>query len=400
LVDIDQQPHLVSDTLRRFYAESRLVCNARLRRELGFAPLYPSYREGLAACLEVPPTREDEAVTKQTASPAPLVWWFPATLRFTRRLLLRALARLVRALMWRFWFQQRTLVVLVDNGSLRPGATLAMRRLCEQLKRQFPGLAAQPMSARYADRIPPADLQGEGAVVVSREALSSPRTTTIVPMFLGPSDTVSKALQPLASSRILVTQSLVDFDTPHESCFITQCLVRAYLRLPVPRPVHVVLVDHGSPSRQVTRVRRALAARLRLALLPHAVREVVDCSMERRPGEEYAFNDPLLENVFDGLLEMDDNFALLPAFLFPGNHAGEDGDLAQILRGPVKTKHPNLTITMAELIGAEHNDDLLLELIASRINHAIASYPFRLILAQYHMATTKSTPPPSIRPTR
>jgi nucleoside-diphosphate-sugar epimerase len=36
---------------RRFYAESKRVSNARLKAELGWRPLYPSYREGLAAVL-------------------------------------------------------------------------------------------------------------------------------------------------------------------------------------------------------------------------------------------------------------------------------------------------------------------------------------------------------------
>ncbi|UTP40398.1 SDR family oxidoreductase [Phenylobacterium sp. LH3H17] len=36
---------------RRFYAESKRVANARAKAELGWRPLYPTYREGLAAIL-------------------------------------------------------------------------------------------------------------------------------------------------------------------------------------------------------------------------------------------------------------------------------------------------------------------------------------------------------------
>lgn len=36
---------------RRFYAESKRVSNARAKAELGWRPVYPSYREGLAAIL-------------------------------------------------------------------------------------------------------------------------------------------------------------------------------------------------------------------------------------------------------------------------------------------------------------------------------------------------------------
>ena len=34
---------------RSFYGENKRVCNARMKAELGFAPRYPTYKEGLAA---------------------------------------------------------------------------------------------------------------------------------------------------------------------------------------------------------------------------------------------------------------------------------------------------------------------------------------------------------------
>ena len=36
---------------RRFYAETKRVSNARAKAELGWRPMYPTYREGLAAIL-------------------------------------------------------------------------------------------------------------------------------------------------------------------------------------------------------------------------------------------------------------------------------------------------------------------------------------------------------------
>jgi nucleoside-diphosphate-sugar epimerase len=41
----------VSAAARRFYAESKRVSNARAKAELGWRPMYPTYREGLAAIL-------------------------------------------------------------------------------------------------------------------------------------------------------------------------------------------------------------------------------------------------------------------------------------------------------------------------------------------------------------
>jgi nucleoside-diphosphate-sugar epimerase len=42
----------LSPMARSFYADSRRVCNARIKRELGVRLRYPSYREGLRAILE------------------------------------------------------------------------------------------------------------------------------------------------------------------------------------------------------------------------------------------------------------------------------------------------------------------------------------------------------------
>lgn len=41
----------LSPAARRFYAECKRVSNARLKASLGWRPLYPDYRSGLAACM-------------------------------------------------------------------------------------------------------------------------------------------------------------------------------------------------------------------------------------------------------------------------------------------------------------------------------------------------------------
>lgn len=42
----------LSPAARAFYGESRRISNAKIKRELGFSLRYPTYREGLRACLE------------------------------------------------------------------------------------------------------------------------------------------------------------------------------------------------------------------------------------------------------------------------------------------------------------------------------------------------------------
>ena len=41
----------VSETMRRFYLDSKRVSNARVKAELGWRPAFPSYREGIEAIL-------------------------------------------------------------------------------------------------------------------------------------------------------------------------------------------------------------------------------------------------------------------------------------------------------------------------------------------------------------
>ena len=83
----------------------------------------------------------------------------------------------------------------------------------------------------------------------------------------------------------------------------------------------VLLCDHGSPIKEVTRCRDQLAAALRRKLGLTAA-ELVACSMERREGAEYAFNEPLLQ---DALTRTRGDVVILMLFLLPGRHAGPDG---------------------------------------------------------------------------
>jgi len=48
-VDIESAD--LTPAARRFYAECKRVSNAQAKAELGWRPIYPTYREGLAASL-------------------------------------------------------------------------------------------------------------------------------------------------------------------------------------------------------------------------------------------------------------------------------------------------------------------------------------------------------------
>ncbi|KAK0350598.1 hypothetical protein LTR94_028377, partial [Friedmanniomyces endolithicus] len=53
--EVDLDDPSVTEAMRRFYLDSKRVSNALAKAELGWRPLYPSWREGLGAMLQTPP---------------------------------------------------------------------------------------------------------------------------------------------------------------------------------------------------------------------------------------------------------------------------------------------------------------------------------------------------------
>tara|TARA_R110002096_G_scaffold311170_1_gene505604 strand:- start:670 stop:1059 length:390 start_codon:yes stop_codon:yes gene_type:complete len=104
--------------------------------------------------------------------------------------------------------------------------------------------------------------------------------------------------------------------------------------------MRMALVDHGSPIAEVTAVRNALADQLG-KLLGDAVEEVAPCSMERRSGPEYDFNEPLLESLLSRDEWSSSTVIVAQLFLVPGRHAGPNGDIAQICAHAEKASPPS-----------------------------------------------------------
>ncbi|MFN7127883.1 MAG: NAD-dependent epimerase/dehydratase family protein [Brevundimonas sp.] len=53
--EVDWTDDSVSEAMRRFYLDSKRVSNALAKAELGWRPVYPTWREGLAALMDAPP---------------------------------------------------------------------------------------------------------------------------------------------------------------------------------------------------------------------------------------------------------------------------------------------------------------------------------------------------------
>ncbi len=285
-------------------------------------------------------------------------------------------------------------VLLMDNGSLEPASTLQLRRLAAELEARI-GVRVDPVSLAHSAKVPAAELEGRPAELfeagLDRAIAEGARDIGVVPLFVGPSHAVVRHVPAVVAERVkahadvrLQVRIAAPLFVPGETRLaeILTDQVReeigawagktgddiACKQAPTfrtrSRGVRVAVVDHGSPSRAVTEVRDLVAEQVR-TMLGDAVEEVAACSMERRPGDEFAFNEPLLETLLarDGWRDGPLIVALL--FIGPGKHAGPDGDVAQIVRRAraenmdtvrftrVMGTHPRLGEILAERVGTK-----------------------------------------------
>ena len=227
-----------------------------------------------------------------------------------------------------------TRILLVDNGSYEPAATLALRGLAKEVG-QWIGKEVHPVSTMHSTKIDPALLGGVPAVIfkgaVQQAKADGIDEIVVLPLFIGPSRAITEYLpkvfadaQP-GAMKLTVLQPLFGEDGKE----LTGMLINNLNSTGWTKGSGTVLLcDHGSPIPEVTACRNALAASLReeLGLKPE---ELIACSMERREGAEYDFNEPLLEHA---LQEAKGDAVILMLFLLPGRHAGPDGDVATIAK--------------------------------------------------------------------
>jgi sirohydrochlorin ferrochelatase len=231
-------------------------------------------------------------------------------------------------------------VLLMDNGSLEPASTLQLRRLAAALAARI-GERVDPVSLAHSAKIPVEDLQDRPAELfeeaLDRCVREGIEAVSVAPLFIGPSHAIVRHAPAVAARKKLKVTFAAPLFVEGETRLgeILADEVRATLiackQAPAGEKPRIAIVDHGSPSRAVTDVRDVVAAQLR-DRLGGSVREVAACSMERRPGAEFEFNEPLLENLLarDGWRSGPLVIALL--FIAPGKHAGPAGDVAQIVR--------------------------------------------------------------------
>lgn len=270
---------------------------------------------------------------------------------------------------------------LFDNGSLRPASTLSLRVTARQLAAEL-GIEVRAVSLLHSSAVDVAGLGGQPAQLLE-PALSEFLATqpeaevVILPLFFGPSgaltDYVPERLRALAKkfpqARLRLARWLVDLvETDNR---IAQALADAVRRQVVTEKlIHpkIVLVDHGSPQRAVTAVRDFLGRQMQ-TLLADEAEMVAVASMEKRPGPDYAFNDPLLaERLRTPPFDRGDVVVALQ-FLSPGRHAGPDGDVAHIC-AEARQGRPELRTYLTETIAS---DQRVIAVLTDRYRQALQS---------------------------
>jgi sirohydrochlorin ferrochelatase len=270
------------------------------------------------------------------------------------------------------------LCLLFDNGSLRPAATFSLRRTAAALAARLP-VPVLPVSLLHSSGIDPAELGGEPARLLEPalgELLATgERTVVLLPLFFGPSaaltEYVPRRLEALAAKQgpadIRLARPLVDLGAAPDDRVAEALAERTretVRRQGLVRP-RVILVDHGSPQPAVAEVRNHLAARLG-RILATEVEAVAPASMERRPGEAYAFNDPLLEERLTAAPFNQGDVVVALQFLAPGRHAGPGGDVAEIC-DRARARCPGLRTHMTEPV---EDDPRIVDVLVQRFREA------------------------------
>ena len=271
------------------------------------------------------------------------------------------------------------LTILMDNGSLEPAATLALRGLATALEKRL-GARVEPVSLLHSSGVPAEKLNGGVAEILEpaleRRLAAGQNEFLVLPLFFGSSGALTeylparvahlRAKHPQLSLKV-AAPLFQSGDDRLARILADQVRSAALSRASsLPQKTRVALVDHGSPARAVADVRNALAKQLSVLLGPNFI--VAASSMERRASAAYDFCEPLLAGLLRQPGWSSGDVTVAMQFLLPGRHAGPTGDVATICHEAETTSGGALRTTMTGLVG-EH--PLLVEILADRWTAAI-----------------------------
>jgi hypothetical protein len=281
-------------------------------------------------------------------------------------------------------------VLLVDNGSLRAASFLSLRAMAAAVA-QRSGVPVTAASARFADRVPAAELGGVAGDTLATAARRALRERgehhfVILPAFLGPADTLRNFIPTLFAALVAehpgttfsTAAPLVQVRAGPVDGRLARALAGAVARALAaaalaPEAAAVVLCDHGSPHADVGAVRDFVAWQLEEALstsvLGRLRAPLAQASMERREGAAYDFNDPLLAKLLRTAPHNEGDVVLALLFLSPGAHAGEGGDIDEIVAEAIAEAAAQgraLRVHKTELLGP-HVTDILCDRLGEEL---------------------------------
>jgi hypothetical protein len=265
------------------------------------------------------------------------------------------------------------LCLLVDNGSLQPEAIFSLRIVAKKLSSLTP-FSVVPLGLLHSNKIEPRQLGGEpGGTIstfLSSELAEAEDELLILPFFLGPSLGVTgwliEKLEGWRTEKKGRSYRVLNCLHDNGEDRLAKALHEEIGKICKSRGLinpSVAMVDHGTPVQDVNRVRENVGISLH-GLLSAGASKFSTCSMERRDGEKYAFNDPLLEQVLDKWgLDGCGEVVVALFFLMSGRHAGEGGDLAKICESAEK-RFPNMKIFRTQPLGGHQ---LVLSILKDRL---------------------------------
>lgn len=270
------------------------------------------------------------------------------------------------------------IILLVDNGSIRPAATLQLRLLAKKLSDES-HLPVQPVSLQHADKIPAEDLDGLPAQIfrdfMSQQLLLGHREFILLPLFFSKSKALTSFIPAEIKSlkdtfdEFSLTIADVIYPLPQGEELLSHIIYEHIINTANSQNLqlkNIVLVDHGSPSPHVTKVRTHLADTIDKKFPDELNLE--QAVMERREGPEYDFNGQLLETWLTQKAISGEQSAIVSLMFFlAGRHAGEGGDIVDICQS-VMSNYPEFKIAICPLI-SDH--DLLITILNSRIKKLI-----------------------------
>ena len=273
-------------------------------------------------------------------------------------------------------------VILMDNGSHRAESTMNLRRIAQSLSQKI-NTEVHPVSLLHSTKVEPSKLEGKKAEIlepfIRSRCEEGKNSFFIIPFFFGQSaalsDYLPKRIKDIRSkwptTEVKLAPTLVNLEDKNDYCvsnIISDLVIEKIDEKKLKNP-HVTLVDHGTPLKEVNKVRNHISQQLN-ETLNGRVAKVIASSMERREGKEYEFNEPLLENLL-GHNDFVRNVVLAMLFISPGRHAGDGGDIDQICQA-AESECDTLRTFKSNLFAMHPK---VIDLLASRYNEGLVSSP-------------------------